>query len=69
MANPISSPGDPLFYLHHTWLDKIWWDWQVKDLPKRLVEMGGQNRQGGNATGDLPCGGAVIFEPRPDDVP
>ncbi|ROT42391.1 Di-copper centre-containing protein [Sodiomyces alkalinus F11] len=69
MANPISSPGDPLFYLHHTWLDKIWWDWQKMDLPARLFEMSGQNLQGGNTTGDAPCGGEVIFPPRPDDVP
>ncbi|KAK0641977.1 hypothetical protein B0T16DRAFT_431564 [Cercophora newfieldiana] len=24
MSNPISSPGDPLFFLHHAWLDQIW---------------------------------------------
>ncbi|RPA77868.1 Di-copper centre-containing protein [Ascobolus immersus RN42] len=41
MANPISSPGDPLFYLHHTYLDRIWWQWQKKDLKKRLVDIAG----------------------------
>ncbi|KAF5534722.1 di-copper centre-containing protein, partial [Fusarium napiforme] len=45
MANPISSPGDPLFYLHHTWLDKVWWDWQALDLPARLKDMTGRNQQ------------------------
>jgi len=24
------SPRDPLFYLHHTFIDKIWYDWQHK---------------------------------------
>ncbi len=28
MGNGVSSPGDPVFYLHHAWLDKIFWDWQ-----------------------------------------
>lgn len=45
MKNGISSPGDPLFYLHHTWLDKLWWDWQAQDLPRRLEDMGGENVQ------------------------
>jgi tyrosinase len=45
MLNPISSPGDPLFYLHHTWLDKIWWDWQNLNISSRLFDMGGRNVQ------------------------
>lgn len=45
MSNPISSPGDPLFYLHHTWLDKIWWDWQAQDLSSRLYDISGRNTQ------------------------
>ena len=43
MADPIASPGDPLFYLHHTWLDKIFWDWQALDLPARLADISGRN--------------------------
>lgn len=46
MRDPIASPGDPLFYLHHTWLDKVWWDWQALDLPARLTDIGGPNLQG-----------------------
>lgn len=34
---------DPIFYLHHAWLDKIYWDWQQKDLAVRLTEIGGTN--------------------------
>ncbi|KAF1809815.1 Di-copper centre-containing protein [Eremomyces bilateralis CBS 781.70] len=41
MLDPISSPGDPLFYLHHTWLDKVWWDWQ-KQKPERLRDITGR---------------------------
>jgi tyrosinase len=43
MADGIASPGDPIFYLHHTWLDKIFWEWQALDLPARLNDMGGYN--------------------------
>lgn len=43
MQDPIASPGDPLFYLHHTWLDKLWADWQARDKSKRLTEIGGNN--------------------------
>ena len=42
MLDPVASPGDPIFYLHHTWLDKLWWDWQKEDK-KRLSEIGGPN--------------------------
>ncbi|MBE3050506.1 tyrosinase family protein, partial [Candidatus Bathyarchaeota archaeon] len=36
MNDPVASPGDPIFYLHHTWFDKMFWDWQSEDLPARL---------------------------------
>ncbi|KAI5850689.1 hypothetical protein BZA05DRAFT_338477 [Tricharina praecox] len=51
MANPISSPGDPLFYLHHAWLDKLWWNWQARDLPARLVDIAGYTSLAQPATG------------------
>lgn len=31
--------------MHHGFIDKIWWDWQKKDLKNRLVDMGGPNAQ------------------------
>ncbi|KAF7536186.1 hypothetical protein G7054_g4736 [Neopestalotiopsis clavispora] len=37
------SPGDPVFYLHHSWLDLNWWKWQNLDLETRLTDMGGPN--------------------------
>ncbi|KAK0623963.1 hypothetical protein B0T14DRAFT_428085 [Immersiella caudata] len=50
MLDPIASPGDPIFYLHHTWLDKIFWEWQALDLPARLTDIGGQTKQLGFPT-------------------
>lgn len=43
LADQSSSPGDPLFFLHHTNLDRLWWQWQSASLPARLEEMGGRN--------------------------
>ena len=35
-GDPNTSPGDPIFYFHHTALDRIWWIWQMQDPDKRL---------------------------------
>ncbi|KAI8963059.1 Di-copper centre-containing protein [Daldinia sp. FL1419] len=35
-GDPFTSPGDPLFYFHHTALDRLWWIWQMQDPDKRL---------------------------------
>ncbi|KAJ3515549.1 hypothetical protein NLJ89_g1692 [Agrocybe chaxingu] len=40
MSNFYSSPIDPLFFLHHANLDRIWWNWQQM-LPGRLAEVSG----------------------------
>ncbi|KAJ8488247.1 hypothetical protein ONZ45_g14025 [Pleurotus djamor] len=41
LGDMYSSPADPLFYLHHANLDRVWWLWQAKDLSKRLEEISG----------------------------
>ncbi|KAI9352035.1 hypothetical protein BDR26DRAFT_1003084 [Obelidium mucronatum] len=28
LSNPMFSPNDPIFYLHHGLVDKVWWRWQ-----------------------------------------
>jgi tyrosinase len=64
MSNPISSPGDPVFYLHHTWLDKVWWDWQALNPSSRLYDMSGVNTQRANTTlNDVPGGNGTRGEP------
>ncbi|KAH8653070.1 hypothetical protein BGZ60DRAFT_533264 [Tricladium varicosporioides] len=31
-----SSPGDPIFYMHHGMIDRIWWIWQMQDPENRM---------------------------------
>ncbi|KAF9895128.1 hypothetical protein FE257_000030 [Aspergillus nanangensis] len=40
-GNAYNSPGEPLFYLHHGNLDRIFWEWQQQDLATRLRQVGG----------------------------
>lgn len=47
MANAVSSPGDPIFYLHHGYIDRIWWQWQSKDIGRRVREISGSTVQKG----------------------
>jgi len=42
MSNFYSSPADPLFYLHHANIDRIWWNWQQAHL-SRLYEISGHS--------------------------
>ncbi|CAK7234105.1 hypothetical protein SCUCBS95973_008822 [Sporothrix curviconia] len=38
-GDPNTSPGDPLFYFHHTALDRLWWIWQMQDPTGRLYDV------------------------------
>ncbi|MCJ1469438.1 hypothetical protein MMC07_008071 [Pseudocyphellaria aurata] len=41
MSDFFSSPGDPLFYLHHAQVDRIWTRWQQLDLTTRQYALSG----------------------------
>ncbi|KAH7305208.1 hypothetical protein B0I35DRAFT_471667 [Stachybotrys elegans] len=43
-GDSITSPGDPLFMMHHGFVDKMWADWQKMD-ETRLTEIAGLNAQ------------------------
>lgn len=37
----LTVPTDPIFYLHHAQLDRVWWLWQMRDRQQRTQEYGG----------------------------
>ena len=41
--NLILKPIDPIFYLHHANLDRIWWNWQQTEPNIRLYEVSGRS--------------------------
>ncbi|KAK7953497.1 Tyrosinase ustQ [Apiospora saccharicola] len=49
MLDVALSPADALSFMHHNTLDRLWWQWQSKNLTKsknltsRLTDMGGIN--------------------------
>lgn len=45
MRDPLASPCDPLFFIHHAWIDKLWFDWQNVNPKKRMYDIGGPNAQ------------------------
>ncbi|KAF3910242.1 hypothetical protein ABW21_db0203966 [Orbilia brochopaga] len=58
-----ASPADPLFWAHHSTLDKMFWRWQQEDLPNRFFDVGGpvvpfdySNQVGPNITLDFIIG-------------
>ncbi|KAM0795551.1 hypothetical protein BDR22DRAFT_883005 [Usnea florida] len=38
----VTAPADPVFFLHHTQLDRLWWKWQQIDRQARLKDYSGQ---------------------------
>ncbi|KAK0264910.1 hypothetical protein B0A54_16166 [Friedmanniomyces endolithicus] len=40
-----TAPYDPLFFLHHTQLDRLWWLWQQRQPEKGLTAYGGHKER------------------------
>ena len=47
MADVASSPEDPIFMMHHSYIDRQWRLWQNGD-PARLTEVGGNTAPDGS---------------------
>ncbi|PBP21500.1 hypothetical protein BUE80_DR007716 [Diplocarpon rosae] len=40
-GDAFTSPNEPAFFLHHAMVDRVWWIWQIQDLPTRLKAVSG----------------------------
>ncbi|KAK2058040.1 Di-copper centre-containing protein [Colletotrichum caudatum] len=49
----MAAANDPVFYLHHAQVDRLWWQWQDKDAPSRLAEYGNGTRTGTNQSSQV----------------
>lgn len=71
MLDVAGSIGDPLFYLHHTNLDRLWWDWQQVDPDNRTYAIGPLRNQPTEsfrqAFGQLPAPGPEFLDYSGDD--
>ncbi|KAK8070195.1 hypothetical protein PG994_006811 [Apiospora phragmitis] len=47
--SPATSPNDPIFFLHHGQVDRLWTQWQQENPEKRTTEFGGPKTQGKNS--------------------
>ncbi|KAF5597589.1 Tyrosinase [Fusarium subglutinans] len=42
---PNTSPNDPIFFFHHTQIDRLWYLWQQEDPKTRTMEFAGYKTQ------------------------
>jgi len=57
-GGPKWSPNDPIFFLHHAMIDKVWYDWQNRDPRNKNVFAGGTvSWQAGAPYAQYPTGG------------
>ncbi|KAF9785223.1 Di-copper centre-containing protein [Thelephora terrestris] len=57
-GGPKWSPNDPMFFLHHAMIDKVWYDWQHRDPRNKNVFAGGTvSWQAGASYAQYPTGG------------
>ena len=52
MRTVYGSPGDPIFFLHHAFVDRMWRKWQIKD-DSRLRNINGCATPGDTCTTPL----------------
>lgn len=57
LANdPYASPGDPIFYLHHGMMDRVWSLWQAQDPNARFYQVGGSKTPFNSESTSFICG-------------
>lgn len=41
MSDIDNSPADPTFFLHHSYLDRVWWNWQSANSGEHMFDISG----------------------------
>jgi len=64
---PMTSPNDPIFFLHHCMVDKLWHEWQLRFPNQGYLPVSGA-AFGQNLTDPMAATNATPIGPRPLDV-
>ncbi|KAI0521558.1 putative tyrosinase [Xylaria bambusicola] len=48
-----TAPNDPVFFLHHAQIDRLWWQWQSQDLEVRATAYNGPARHNSSIEAQL----------------
>jgi tyrosinase len=68
MQSTLTSPNDPVFYLHHANVDRLWWKWQLA-YPKLANTYAGSSFTSGKGMGTATVGDALApYKARVSDV-
>ncbi|KAF7885976.1 uncharacterized protein EAF02_004485 [Botrytis sinoallii] len=43
MADIDCSAGDPAFFIHHNYIDRMWWQWQQANATSRMFDISGNS--------------------------
>lgn len=41
MSDIYASAGDPMFFMHHNYVDRMWWNWQIANASSRMYDVSG----------------------------
>ncbi|OQD60729.1 hypothetical protein PENPOL_c021G06640 [Penicillium polonicum] len=63
----MTAANDPLFYVHHAQLDRLWWRWQQENSRVRLNEYEGKHMF--NSTGNATIGDILLFGGFAENIP
>jgi tyrosinase len=63
----LTTLTDPVFYVHHAQLDRMWWRWQQEDHRVRSTEYEGKHMF--NSTGNATIDDMLMFGGFAEDIP
>ncbi|KAG6028785.1 hypothetical protein E4U41_000588 [Claviceps citrina] len=63
----MTAANDPLFFLHHVTLDRLWWKWQREDPTGRLLQYSGKHMY--NSSGAASPSDMLLYDGFADNVP